>query len=1584
MTAPYYILEQLFRTIQLHPQKVAVALDDQMWTYSELVEQIKRTTYYLHRSNFVRGQIVYQFVERSLEMVSGLFGIICAGGVYCPLNPTDPYERITSILEQLRDEILSPLSDVEDIEELPDCEEQGDALIICTSGTTGRHKAVVHSFRSLSTSIRAFSQWDLHVYTSQDQVLQVAACSWILHISEIMLPLVVGGTLVLLRPNDHLDMDYFSQTLIQQQVTTITIGPGITQALTNYFEKTQRLATLQFVRNVIIGGEAMKPQQLVKLVGVLQSFDIKVCTQYGMTECNGALGGRLLSFDDGFVPMGYPLPGYRCLLIDKQGQTINSTNRSSKIAQLHIGGSALFNRYYNDPERTDNMFVTIDNQIYMKTGDLARYNERGELVHAGRIDFQVKVHGQRVETSEIENTIITWSPDKISNCLVTKAPQNDDFLVAYVVSNDSQIDTEELRQHCSKYLRQYMVPSIFIVLEKLPLNVNGKIDRKNLPIPDFSVLATVANDRRYIEPKGKVEILVHSLWSEILGHSRISTIANFFSIGGHSLLFIRIYQHYRTLFNCDKETINIRTFLDHNTIAEHAKLLENIKINNIQAKQWRALHISQCIASYAQERIYLDEKMRFPGKVAIYNELDVLQVTKGSLSADRLLQALRCILSKHKILRTSLVFNNDDSTLEQSITDKHLTFALAADQTFKGETDLHSIILQTSTNPNLFDLSSGRVFYCQILRQHTISDENNDKEIITNSDVLVIGFHHVAIDQSSVSIFLNDLCNTYNSNMTWIDDEESLQYIDYSVHERLIDTTPLREFWRSQLNGYNQECRLLLPVDRHFLYSDQRSGYASIAHISFDNEVSTSFLDCASSHQVTPFQLCLVTFYAFLFKLTYRQNDLCISCLNANRYRAELQNMIGMFISTLPYRIQVDSDWSFDELVEHVREKCVSILEHSHYPLQHILTDSQLKQSNVPFLETALNFITLSEKSQWFIDTATLEQLPMEQSYGAAKFDFALTSLYNPTSDDSKLSFCLTCSRDLFDETTAIIIAQRLKHLVNLLFSSKSISDEINPGLTSISKLNLILPAEAREIEDVIFCRQQNIVNDGESVSSVFSQGLMQFAAQSCHIWNSYGPAEATLGTTCHLIDVVSHMYDLPIGKPLPRYICLPLNSFLQSVVIQEEGELLVGGVGVFAGYLDRNDLTAKAVLEVDGELFYRTGDLVTIDNNGLLHYQGRKDHQIKLHGQRIELGEIERCLLNITSTSACVVMKWNDDYLVAYVQSCNVNEQELREHCQSHLPPHMIPSLFIILDKLPLNQNGKVDRKQLPSPDFSLSTLLSSDKSDTPLNQFEERIHTIWCEVLHCNENYISRTTSFFSVGGHSLLFIELYHHYQSAFNFDTHSLSIGPFLQQPTIRQHAQLLLTLPSNDTQTTRWHTLHINQDPSQDVINLCQRLYSTVPRLSFVVADATKHLLFENESTDTILCIQATHTFGEPIAITQIANEVVRILRPNGYLLWCDFCYINGSGTSVYDLIASDELIIEEKINVTKNVLHALDIQNLSRTDFIQRYIQSEEQEYFRRFAGLPGTQIYEDMRQGRSQYWRVVFRKKTKTDISVI
>ena len=344
---------------------------------------------------------------------------------------------------------------------------------------------------------------------------------------------------------------------------------------------------------------------------------------------------------------------------------------------------------------------------------------------------------------------------------------------------------------------------------------------------------------------------------------------------------------------------------------------------------------------------------------------------------------------------------------------------------------------------------------------------------------------------------------------------------------------------------------------------------------------------------------------------------------------------------------------------------------------------------------------------------------------------------------------------------------------------------------------------------------------------------MKKFDFQRCRVWNLYGPAEVTICCTTHIVDLKMKTDTVPIGLSLPNYYCYIKDHFLQNIIINQEGELFVGGVGVFAGYLGRDDLTAKALVEIDGEMFYRTGDLVRMDHNGLLHYIGRKDHQIKLRGQRIELGEIERCLLSMPFISGCVVMKWGDDNLVAYVQSSTVNEDELRAHCQLYLPPHMVPSFFIILDKLPLNSNGKIDRKQLPRPNPSSLTLFSS--SDIPHNNLEEKIQQIWLQVLRRVEHRISTTTNFFSIGGHSLLFIELYHRYQSMFAFDTAELSIAPFLQRSTIEQHAKLLERIPTHHTLSTQWYTLNVieGNDLFSSLRNLCLRSDDNVYRCSFI-------------------------------------------------------------------------------------------------------------------------------------------------------
>jgi len=338
------------------------------------------------------------------------------------------------------------------------------------------------------------------------------------------------------------------------------------------------------------------------------------------------------------------------------------------------------------------------------------------------------------------------------------------------------------------------------------------------------------------------------------------------------------------------------------------------------------------------------------------------------------------------------------------------------------------------------------------------------------------------------------------------------------------------------------------------------------------------------------------------------------------------------------------------------------------------------------------------------------------------------------------------------------------------------------------------------------------ILHLGEVLSSKLFANIENIVSDASSIWNLYGPAEATIVSIYFRIDRTYSNTNIPIGRPLPNYKCIIIDEFFQLSIVDQEGELCVGGEVVFAGYLRRDDLTAKALIEIDGERFYRTGDLVRMDNDGLLHYQGRKDHQIKLHGQRIELGEIERCLLN-TSISACVVIKWGDDHLVAYIQSSDMNEEQLREYCQYHLPPHMIPSIFIVLDKLPLNANGKIVRKRLPPPTFSRFSSIHHTNNislSSPTNVIELTIHNIWCDISQ--QDGISIDTNIFSLGGHSLLLMQLFHRYKTQFHLKTNTLSIADLFQHPTIAGHSELIRQTLDNAQKIddSNWSSLNIIQ------------------------------------------------------------------------------------------------------------------------------------------------------------------------------
>ncbi|CAF1262505.1 unnamed protein product [Rotaria sordida] len=537
-------------------------------------------------------------------------------------------------------------------------------------------------------------------------------------------------------------------------------------------------------------------------------------------------------------------------------------------------------------------------------------------------------------------------------------------------------------------------------------------------------------------------------------------------------------------------------------------------------------------------------------------------------------------------------------------------------------------------------------------------------------------------------------------------------------------------FWLDTLRDYKIDHSLPLPFDRYRLSDEYRTGREMSVSFDFGEDLSHVFLAYSSSNSITALQLALACYYAFLFKLTNGEKDLCIGMNTHGRYKEELMSVIGMFVNTIPLRCLLDPHWSFHQLVEHVKEIITNTLKYSYFPLQRIL--SQHPNATKPaFIETSFEFQSFkskSDKKEMMIGNARIIAAPISKNIGEdgimSNFDFTLTIQHDL--DIDQLSCTINASLDLFDRKTIDIITQRFHSMLEQLFNVTDIQMK-----KPIYEFSLILPNEKFFTKSMNNTQYLNFL--GEVLPVKLAKLMRSMVTSTCRVWNLYGPAEITIDCTSHVVDITSDTKSIPIERTLPNYRCLILDSWLQCV---------------FIGYLGRDDLTARALLLIDGEVFYRTGDLVRMDNNGLLRYQGRKDYQIKLHGQRIELGEIEQCLLE-TSISTCVVIKWGDDHLVAYVQSTDINVEELRKHCQSHLPPHMIPSIFVVLEKLPINANGKIDRKLLPASQFS--SLTNIDQTDVILlTPLEEHLKCIFSKAFHNESPNVNM--SFGQLGGTSL----------------------------------------------------------------------------------------------------------------------------------------------------------------------------------------------------------------------------------------
>ncbi|MFZ3595409.1 non-ribosomal peptide synthetase [Streptomyces sp. BH104] len=561
-TLPDLVREQGGRT----PDAVAVVGDREEWTYARLLGESGRIAARLRAAGVAAGDRVAVLVERGAPLVAALLGVLEAGAAYVPLDPHHPVDRLTYMArdagvrllvsqEGLRGSWLPGLEvlNLDDGAVLPPAAATAPgpadlAYILYTSGSTGRPKGVAVPHRALVNLLP--SMRESTGFGPSDGLLAVTTVSFDIAGLELFMPLIAGGRVLVCDSVTAADGAALAARIEESGATWMQATPTSWRMLRDAgWEGNERL-------HVLCGGEELPPD----LAGFLHGRVAALHNVYGPTETTiWSTEGRVEPADG--IDIGRPLANTRLYVLDPQGRTVEP----GFPGELWIGGDGLATGYWDRPELTQERFVTglpaaPDERLY-RTGDRARWTSDGRLLHHGRLDNQVKLRGYRIELAEVEAALRSAAGVATAVVIV-----QGDRLVGYVVAEPGAelASPAELRSHVAGFLPQYMVPGIVVVLDELPLTPNNKVDRNRLPAP------TVTSGAVFEKPRDATEITLTRMWTEILGIPEVGVHDDFFEVGGHSLLAVRLSAAIRAEWDVE---VPVAELLRHGTIAELATLV---------------------------------------------------------------------------------------------------------------------------------------------------------------------------------------------------------------------------------------------------------------------------------------------------------------------------------------------------------------------------------------------------------------------------------------------------------------------------------------------------------------------------------------------------------------------------------------------------------------------------------------------------------------------------------------------------------------------------------------------------------------------------------------------------------------------------------------------------------------------------------------------------------------------------------------------------------------------------------------------------------------------------------------------------
>lgn len=1034
-TVAHYVHQSFEKQVAQVPDALVLLFEGTRITYGELNQRANQFAHYLHSKGVRSEQPVGVALERSPEAIVALLAVLKAGGVYLPIDPAAPSERLAFMLSDADVSVLITQQSFADRFSQMDqtcvltidgeqraIEQQSTenihqqiapdqaAYIIYTSGSTGMPKGVVVSHHAIAAHCDIIvQQYDL---TADDRVLQFAAFTFDAALEQI-LPVLIARATIVLRGSDIWTLADFQYRLIEHQLTVVDIAPTYWHQWLLESAANDTMAFPDSLRLVIVGGEAMSVEGY--RVWQQSPFQhIRLLNAYGPTETTiTALAYD--TADNGHhqvqtsVPIGRPLPHRTSYVLDSYGQP----TPVGVPGELVIGGTGLARGYLHRPDSTaerfmPNPFSTRAGERLYRTGDRVRWRSDGTIEFLGRIDQQVKLRGFRIELGEIE-TVLSQHPDihEAVVCVrddVATQPQ----LVAYVVANlhEQVTDTSfhnTIQSYLQDYLPSYMIPTALVPLETLPITAHGKIDRRALPAP-------VVSAQRHMAPRTPVEAILVTIWQDVLGVAEIGIQDNFFTLGGHSLLATQVISRIREHFQAE---LPLRALFEAPTIASLATILDTDD-GIIQTDKPAITHIDRdgvVPLSFAQERLWLLDQLQ-PGNPA-YNISVAIRIT-GKLDVAALRQSFTTLVQRHEVLRTTItaIDGHPSPTIEDEATIALMTTDLGT----VPEKEYQVIVDQLAADEAVtsFDLAQG-----PLLRLHLVRLQNEEH-------VLLITMHHIISDGWSMGVFVKELTHLYAAAIAGQPGQLlplPIQYADFAHWQRQwLQGAALETqlaYWRAHLADLDV---LDLPTDH--VRPAALSAQGAAEHVVLPTTLVKSLQTLSQQADSTLFMTLLAAFQILLMRYS-GQEDIAVGSPIAGRNHAEIEGLIGFFINTLVLRTDLDGNPTFRETLQRVRDVTLGAYAHQDVPFERLVEELQpdrhlsrnpLVQVLLVLQNTPLDPITFPE--------LTFAPLPVEIT--TAKFDLTLT--FEETT--AGLQTTLVYHTDLFTKAT---MQRFLSHLQTLL-----------------------------------------------------------------------------------------------------------------------------------------------------------------------------------------------------------------------------------------------------------------------------------------------------------------------------------------------------------------------------------------------------------------------------------------------------------------------------------------------------------------------------------------------------------------------